>query len=138
MQETWERRRPSSAEKEENVPSWSSAFPDMGTSIRASALLSDRGIRAGALLSDLGTVYFVAFFKKEFGKIRSILAGNSGNKSNLHWMLLWFFKKSLLASRSPSSSETLACQPRLLRRVLSISFLGVPSGFVGSNSIAPS
>jgi hypothetical protein len=42
-------------------------------------------IRAGALLSDLGTVYFVTFFKQEFGQIRSILAGNSGYKRNLHW-----------------------------------------------------
>jgi hypothetical protein len=30
-------------------------------------------------------VYFVTFFKKEFGQIRSILAGNSGYKRNLHW-----------------------------------------------------
>jgi len=34
------------------------------------------------------TVYFVTFFKQKFGQIRSILAGNSGYKRNLHWMLL--------------------------------------------------
>jgi hypothetical protein len=32
------------------------------------------------------TVYFVTFFKKKFRQIRSILAGNSGYKRNLHWM----------------------------------------------------
>ena len=39
------------------------------------------------------TVYFITFLKQKFGQIGSILTSNSGNKSNLHWMLLWFFKK---------------------------------------------
>ena len=72
--------------------------------------------------------------------METLLGDSSNAKDKLGWVPKITFEelvKEMVLSDLKEAERNQLCQTRLLRRVLSISFLFGPSGFVLSNCILP-
>ena len=99
--------------------------------------------QAGATLD---AVHDVAFFEQEFGEVAAVLASDAGDEGDFgcwgcgHAVCAgarWCCRKSAYAPARPCSRGMAGRQPKALRRRLSMSLRGVPSGWVGLVSMAP-